>query len=179
MKFDKNDVTEIFENAISWVVVFAMFIYGGSKAIQFGDASKIDKTISQMTGLELMWAFYGYSVSYAIILGFFEILGGILLLIPKTRLLGCLFLSTILINVIIQDIVFEIPIGALKAAIVYQILILIILWIHRIKLYNGIKSFFIIKPIAQTRLKFLSKLVIAFLLFVVFRILEFYITIKW
>ena len=71
MKFDRKDRVEIFENAISWIVVFAMFIYGGAKILQFDGASEIDKTVSEMTGMELMWAFYGYSKSYAIILGLF------------------------------------------------------------------------------------------------------------
>ena len=54
MKFDKKDKIEIVENAISWIVVFAMFIYGGAKLFQFDGALGIDKTVSQMTGMELM-----------------------------------------------------------------------------------------------------------------------------
>ena len=42
-----------------------MFIYGGGKLIQFDGAAKIDKTVLELTGMELMWAFYGYSKSFA------------------------------------------------------------------------------------------------------------------
>jgi heme/copper-type cytochrome/quinol oxidase subunit 2 len=66
MNFDKKDKLEIFENAISWIIVLAMFIYGGAKIIQFDGAAEIDKTVSELTGMELMWAFYGYSKSFAI-----------------------------------------------------------------------------------------------------------------
>ena len=59
MVLTKKDKIEIFENAISWIVVIAMLIYGGGKLIQFDGAVEIDKTISEMTGMELMWAFYG------------------------------------------------------------------------------------------------------------------------
>ncbi|WP_241258577.1 hypothetical protein [Flavobacterium sp. Sr18] len=46
MKFDREDKLEIFENAITWIVVFAMFIYGGGKLVQFDGASEINKTVS-------------------------------------------------------------------------------------------------------------------------------------
>ena len=73
MNLTKKDKIEIFENAISWIVVMAMFIYGGGKLIQFGDLAIIDKTVSEMNGMELMWAFYGYSKSFAITLSLIHI----------------------------------------------------------------------------------------------------------
>ena len=57
MNLTKKDKIEIFENAISWIVVIAMFIYGGGKLIQFDNLAEINKTVSEMTGMELMWAF--------------------------------------------------------------------------------------------------------------------------
>src|SRR6056297_3191197 len=117
MNFNKKDKIEIFENAISWIVVLAMFIYGGGKLFQFAGAADIDKTVSEMTGMELMWAFYGYSKSFSITLGIFELIGGILILIKITRIIGCLFTSTILVNVIFQDIYFGVHYGALRAAL--------------------------------------------------------------
>ena len=178
MKFDRNDKIEIFENAISWIVVFAMFIYGGAKIFQFDGASEIDKTVSEMTGMELMWAFYGYSKSYAITLGLFEIIGGALILMKRTRIIGCLFTSTILVNVILQDIYFEVHVGALKAAILYQLLILIILWLNKDNVIQSLKNLINFNKSQQSKLKFIIKLVIAFICFVIFRITEYYITIK-
>lgn len=60
INLNKKDKLEIFENAISWIIVFAMFIYGGAKLIQFDGAAEIDKTVSELTGMELMcflWLF--------------------------------------------------------------------------------------------------------------------------
>jgi hypothetical protein len=179
MNFDKKDKLEIFENAISWIIVLAMFIYGGAKIIQFDGAAEIDKTVSELTGMELMWAFYGYSKSFAITLGIFEIIGGILILIKRTRIIGCLFTSTILVNVIFQDIYFGVHLGALKAAILYQLLILIILWLNREKLIRSIKTLLESNKVEQSKMKLFIKLLIAFGIFVGLRILEYYITIKW
>ena len=179
MVLTKKDKIEIFENAISWIVVIAMLIYGGGKLIQFDGAVEIDKTISEMTGMELMWAFYGYSKSFAITLGVFELIGGFLILIKRTRIIGCLFTSTILMNVILQDIYFGVHLGALKAAILYQLLILIILLLNKEKLIMSMKTLLMPDKTEQTKTKFFVKTLIAFGIFGGLRILEYFITIKW
>ncbi|WMN07510.1 hypothetical protein [Marivirga arenosa] len=178
MNFSKKDKIEIFENAISWVVVMAMFIYGGGKMVQFVDAVDPSKTVAEMTGMELMWAFYSYSKSFVITLGIFEVIGGVLILIKRTRLLGCLFITAILFNVILQDIYFGVHLGALKAAILYQILILIILWLNKEKIIKSIKILMTSEQRAtQTKRKVFTKLLLAFGIFVVVRVFEYYITI--
>jgi hypothetical protein len=179
MKFDKEDKIEIFENALTWIVVFAMFVYGGAKLVQFDGAASINKTVSEMTGMELMWAFYGYSKSYVMTLGLFELIGGTLMLIKKTRIIGCLFTSTILINVILQDIYFEVHVGALKAAILYQFIILMVLWLNKDKVVESIKALMNLNKSEQPKYKFMMKLVIAFICFVILRITEYYLTLKW
>ena len=178
MILTKKDKIEIFENAISWIVVVAMFIYGGGKLIQIDGAAEIDKTISEMTGMELMWAFYGYSKSFAITLGVFELIGGFLILIKRTRIIGCLFTSTILVNVIFQDIYFGVHLGALKAAILYQLLLLIILSLNKEKLITSIKTLLRSDKTEQNRTKFFVKIIITFGIFAGLRILEYFITIK-
>lgn len=176
MNFSKKEKVEIVENAITWIVTFAMFAYGGGKIVQFDGAIEIGKTVTQMTGMQLMWAFYGYSKAYALTIGFLEISGGILLLIKRTRIIGCLLLSTLLVNIILQDIYFEVHIGALKTAILYQFLILIILWLNKERLIQSLKL--LINPIIveKSKTKFFLKLLIAFILFVLLRITEYYIT---
>ena len=178
MNFTKKDKIEIFENSISWVVVTAMFIYGLGKIIQFDGAVEVNKTVSEMTGMELMWAFYGYSKSFAITLGVFELIGGFLILIKKTRIIGCLITSTLLVNVIFQDIYFGVHLGALKAAIFYQILILIILWLNKEKLIRGMKVLLESNKFEQPKTKLFIKLLIAFGVFIILRILEYYLTIR-
>ena len=140
MKFDQKDRIDIIENSISWIVVFAMFVYGAGKLIQFDGVAQMDKTVSELTGMELMWAFYGYSKAFAITLGIFQITGGLLILIKRTRIIGCLFTATILVNVIFQDIYFGVHLGALKAAILYLFLICIILWMNRVQFVKAMKA---------------------------------------
>lgn len=164
--------------AFSWLVVMAMFIYGFAKLFQFQGAAETEKMVKDMTGMELMWAFYGYSKPFAITLGIFEIIGGLLILFKPTRLIGCFFTTAILINVIFQDIYFGVHAGVLKAAILYQVLIVLILWFNKDILIKSIKILVLSTTNKQSKIKKPIKIVIAFGLFVVFRVIEYLITIK-
>ncbi|MFZ4545491.1 MAG: hypothetical protein ACOYOA_15665 [Saprospiraceae bacterium] len=136
----KEDFVKIAELSLVLVVSSAMYIYGLLKYFQFDNQSDITKSVSELTGMELMWAFYGYSKPYAVLLGILEIMGGTLLLIRKTRIIGGLFLTGILMNVIAQDFFYSVNEGALRAAILYQVMIFAILWMNRFELIAGTKA---------------------------------------
>ncbi|TXF77768.1 hypothetical protein [Chryseobacterium sp.] len=113
---------------IYWTVIFilsaSMLLYGLGKPLQFS-GQEISKPAGQLTGHQLMWLFYGHSKLYPIIIGAFEVIGGLSLLHTRTRMFGCLLLSSILLNIIIQDYVYEIV--AFSTAIYYQLLVIVIL----------------------------------------------------
>jgi hypothetical protein len=179
MYIGKQDKVEILENALTYIVVFAMFVYGIGKIIQFNGAIETKKMVSEMTGMQLMWAFYGYSKPFAVTLGVLEVTGGILMLIKRTRILGCLFVSIILVNVILQDIFYGVNIGALRAAIIYQSSILLILWLNKNKLIQSIGILMSSSFLSQSKKAFFIKILLSILLFIIFRVLEFYVTTKW
>ncbi|MFP3596663.1 hypothetical protein [Chryseobacterium sp. SIMBA_029] len=133
-----------FLNILQWsIVIFVslnMSIYGGAKFTQFGEISVYTRPLFSYSGMDIMWAFYSYSKSYAIILGIFEIIGSLLFLIPKTRIVGGFVLSSILINIILQDYFYDVHRGAMANAITYQILIFIVLFMNKEKLIAIIKS---------------------------------------
>lgn len=172
----KQDWQDIVEDALSWMVVLAMLIYGGAKYFQFGNANEVEKMVSEMTGMELMWAFYAYSKTFAVLIGVLEIIGGLLIFFRKTRIIGCLFTSTILVNIILQDIIYEVNQGALMAAVIYQSCIAIILWMRRYQLWEGIQKLLAYKGLSETWTKRLVKWGIAFIIFVLLRALEFLFT---
>lgn len=175
LQINKEDCVLILEDAISWIIVLAMYVYGFAKLIQFGETSQNHLPVSQLTGMQLMWAFYGYSKSFAVLLGLLEVLGGTLILFKRTRLLGCLFTSTILINIILQDIFYQVNVGALKAAILYQLFLLIILYLNRKKLIKSMKE--LLFPNANYPNKqIIIRLFFTFIVFVFLRILEYFFT---
>ncbi len=179
MDFIRKYKIKILENAFSYVVILAMLAYGFGKIVQFNGAAKTNLKISEMTGMQLMWAFYGYSKPFVYTLGALEIIGGILILFKRTRLIGCLFVSTILVNIIIQDIFYDVNIGALKAAILYQALILFIFYFNREKIVTVWKILTQKEKKSETFKNRLLILLISGLLFVILRVAEYYVTIKW
>lgn len=179
MNFIKKHKIEILENAFSYIVVLAMFAYGFGKLVQFNGASDIDMKVSEMTGMQLMWAFYGYSKPFVLTLGVLEIIGGLLMLFKNTRLIGCLFLSTILINIILQDIFYGVNVGALRAAILYQIFIITILYFNRSKVITIWKILVTSEKTNETLKNKFFILLVSGILFIILRIIEYYITTKW
>ena len=88
---------------VYWFAIFTVSIsmvsYAIFKPLQFPkiDFNQIKEPLS---GHQIMWLFYGYSKAYVILIGLLELLGAIILLYRKTRILGCLLLTTILTNII-------------------------------------------------------------------------------
>lgn len=123
-----NSYQEKVKYIFYWIIIFvvagSMIVYGISKPVQF-QSFKDATNLNVSEGHKLMWTFYSYSLIYPIIIGVFEVIGGILLLLNRTRVLGCILLTIILSNIILQDYVYEIT--ALNSAIYYQVLVLIIL----------------------------------------------------
>lgn len=131
LKISKQEILNIFEWISVIIVAFFMGVYGIAKPTQFSDPiGYYTKPINTLEPMQLMWTFYSYSKPYVIIIGFFEVMGAILLLIPKTRLVGGLVLTTVLLNIILQDHFYQVHVGAMANAVFYQLLIFGIFLIH-------------------------------------------------
>ena len=140
MKVSKSEIFNIFEWIAVYIVAVYMIIYGVSKPMQFGDFQSYREPINSLDPMNLMWAFYSFSKPYAVIIGVFEVLGAVLLMIPRTRIFGGFVLSSILINIILQDYFFKVHAGALANAILFQILIVMILFKHRFKILDAFRT---------------------------------------
>ncbi|MBB6372424.1 DoxX family protein [Chryseobacterium shigense] len=130
----KNDFFTILEWSCCLYVAGMMILFGTGKYSQFNHS--VDE---KFKGMKIMWEFYSYSKPFVITLGIFEVLGAVLLLIPKTRITGCLFLTSLLTNVILQDYFYEVP--AIFGAVTLQLIVFFILWLNRTALIDGIKAF--------------------------------------
>ena len=153
---------EKIQYTIKWTIIFivsiSMIVYGVTKPIQFSDFSN-STNVNVSEGHKIMWSFYSYSLTYPLIIGFFEILGGISLLSNRSRIFGCILLTIILSNIIIQDYIYEIV--ALKSAIFYQILVVIILFFDKEKLKRVIKVLFTTSKFSKNLVLIIIALIIA------------------
>lgn len=169
----------ILETTFACLAAMGMLIYGAAKYLQFDGAAAIDTPVSELTGMQLMWAFYGYSKTFILIIGALEIAGGLLLLFPRTRILGGLICTTILVNIILQDIFYEVNTGALKAAIIYQSAIICIFIIRREAIMAALRIITTPFGFSPTGKRKWVLLFYALVLFTLLRWLEFKICMGW
>lgn len=164
-----------FELALVLIVTSAMLMYGVGKAMQFDHFAGTTKPVSELTGMELMWAFYARSKPFAIIIGLLQISGAIMFLWKRTRLIGGILLSTVLINIILQDIFYDVNRGALWAAIIYQLMIVIVFSIHWSSVIQVFKKLLLPYTIKINKRSMLTA-VAAVILAAIFKLLERLIT---
>ncbi|HBX62018.1 hypothetical protein EGI88_14870 [Empedobacter falsenii] len=143
-----------------------MFVYGIVKPTQFTNMdNSINNHLSE--GHRLMWNFYSFTKGYPIIIGIFEVIGAITLLFRRTRIFACLLLTTILINIILQDYFYEIV--ALNSSIFYQVLVFVILIIDKERVIEIFSKLFELK----TKLKpNWILIIISFILAIGFKFIE-------
>ncbi|MEM9934861.1 MAG: hypothetical protein AAF824_14640 [Bacteroidota bacterium] len=137
--------------ALEWTcrlyVFFFLSFYGLAKLIggQFYTSDSIPEEVANMTlgqapNFELAWVFMGRSFGYMLFIGLSEMIGAILLLFNRTKLIGAFILISILLNVIVFDIFFLDKYGALGSAIIYFIMLMVILYLNRDQILTAFRS---------------------------------------
>jgi len=160
MKVSKENISYLFYWIIIFVVSGSMIVYGLGKPVQFQGFEKSGNS-DLSEGHQLMWSFYSYSLAYPIIIGTLEVLGGLCLLLNRTRVFGCILLTIILSNIIIQDYIYEIM--ALRSAVYYQVLIFVILAFDYDKIKTLIQELFKTSPRKRNVLLMLIAIIISIL----------------
>ena len=151
---------ETIEIACRFYIFFFLFAYGLGKIIgaQFYSPDLIPSEIetmpiSQIPDFDLAWVFMGRSYGYMLFIGIGELLGALMLLFNRTKLIGIFILLPIMVNVIVFDIFFLDEYGALASAIIYFIMLLVILWINKEKIMKVIKTLTHFDGIVKTSIK--------------------------
>jgi hypothetical protein len=143
-----------------YFLAFDISIYGFGKIFktQFGHLySRDDLPIGNLNGFELTWNYFGHSHTFAVILGLLQIGGSILLLFRRTTLPGVFILLPVMVNIVLIDIFYQIPTGALINALIITFGLLYLLLLR----WNDLKALFFNKT-AETPvmpLEFLKPLV--------------------
>ena len=141
--------------------------------MQFEGSKLLEISIKDASKFEIMWAFFGATRTYPIVIGSLQIIGAILFVFRKTKLFGALLLTPIFLNIILLDILYSIPFGALLNALIYQCVFLFIIIQQRRKIS---KTFKILIIEDKKRIsfgiafgKFLLATIIAIILFFLFQ----------
>ncbi|MCD8403889.1 hypothetical protein [Tenacibaculum finnmarkense] len=179
MNLKKILTLDLIETSIRIWTAFFIFIYGMSKSTQFESSKLVDISIKDATEFEMMWAFFGTTKEYPIIIGCLQIIGAILLVFRKTKLFGAILLTPIFINIILLDIFYKIHFGALLNAIIYQSVFIFIIIQQRKRIGEVFKILIIENDkkisIGISVAKFVIAVILATILFFGFQKLSGYI----
>ena len=117
-----------------YLVAFVICFYGfaklnGSQFTILG--SELDKPLRQVEGFWLTWYYFGYSTVYGNVIAVVQIICGLLLTFRRTTLLGAILLFGIMVNIVLVDIFYHVPVDGLYSAILIMACLAFILFYNR------------------------------------------------
>jgi hypothetical protein len=105
---------------VRWVTALVVLIYALVKVVptQFGFLTPGDllRPFGQLSRFWVLWNFMAVSPAYTVFTGLVELLGAVMLLFPRTTMVGATLLSLVLSNIVAMDIAYDIR-GAVIVAI--------------------------------------------------------------
>lgn len=179
---DHSWLLAFWQNAIRYILALDILVFGICKFfhLQFNTPLAIlDNPFNTIDNSTLMWAFFGRSYPFTLLIGSLEIIGGLMLVFRKTRLLGVIFLLPICLNIFVLDVFYNGVVTSVYIAIEIAGLIYLLL----IE-YNRLYKFFFIdksdlpqynfKSLATKNIIKLSVIVIPFILMAINKYPQYY-----
>jgi hypothetical protein len=124
-------------SAIRYCIAFNIASFGWKKfyGLQFIVPAEIaGLPMNQQSGEWLTWFYFGHSQTFGIIIALIQIGGGYLLLFRRTLLLGSIILFSLLINLTLINIFYQMNAGALLQSVVLTIGVLFLILLEYKKL---------------------------------------------
>jgi hypothetical protein len=103
-------------------------------------AEVFNSTLGTASNFDLAWTFMGRSYGYVLFIGISQLVGSVLLLFNRTKLLGVAILLPIMVNIIVFDIFFLDAYGALASACIYFSMLLGILYLNKEKVLSAVQA---------------------------------------
>jgi uncharacterized membrane protein YphA (DoxX/SURF4 family) len=113
---------------VRYYLAFTMLSYGFAKVFrtQFPPLTfgQLGKSYGDSSPMNLLWTFMGYSGPYTIFTGLGEVVGGLLLLFKRTRLLGALVVVIVMTHVVMLNLSYDVPVKLYSAHLLLMALII-------------------------------------------------------
>lgn len=143
---------------IRYCIAFTIAAFGWKKfyGLQFIVPTEISNMpMNQQSGEWLTWFYFGYSHTFGVIIAVIQIVGGYLLLFRKTLLIGAIILFSLLLNLTLINIFYQMNAGALLQSVLLTIGVLFLILLD----YKKLVVFFIKTKSNLPSLNFRSVLV--------------------
>ena len=122
-KINYDKVNSWFFIFLRYTIGFYMLVYGFDKVFKshfpFPSLEKLDQTFGESSPQGLLWAFMGYSTVYSTFLGIIEVISGAFLLFRKTKAIGALLTLMIMVNVVLINFSYDVPVKLFAMHIVF------------------------------------------------------------
>jgi hypothetical protein len=113
-----------FTGIIRYWLAVEIFNYGFAKILgsQFDPSYYRSESLwNSLSGPDITWNFFSYSYAMSVILAGIQIAGSAFLLFRRTTLLGIILLLPVMVNIVLIDIFYSLPGGALMNAILFTL----------------------------------------------------------
>ena len=115
---------------VRYFLALIIFAYGFSKILPeqfpYPDPFTLMQPVGNLTPIQLMWAFMGYSRLYSLFGGIAEITGGGLLFFRRTPTLGALILAGVMTNVTVMDAAYDVAVKLIAVNVLLMALFLLL-----------------------------------------------------
>lgn len=110
MKYTKAQVYDLLILILRWYLAFYMISYGWGKinGEQFGSFNQeiLNSPLKEVDKFNLAWHLFSLDKTFNIIVGITQIIGGVLIIINRTTLIGALILLPLLAQIFLIDLAF-------------------------------------------------------------------------
>lgn len=140
-KFNPDRAHALLYGAIRFWLAAGISSYGFAKisGIQFSGANEIilrDSLLGDISGNYLTWYYFNFSHTYIFIIGYLQIGAAFLLLFRRTTLLGIFLLLPILVNIVMIDLFYGIPLTPTTISVAFTAALIYLLLLHTQKVIN-------------------------------------------
>ncbi len=114
---------------VRYYLAVVLLLYGFAKIFksQFPapDELRLTETYGDSSPMGLAWTFFGYSTAFNIFMGFFESIGGVLMLFRRTTLFGACIAATVVTNIVLINFCYDVPVKLFSCSLLLMTLFLI------------------------------------------------------
>jgi uncharacterized membrane protein YphA (DoxX/SURF4 family) len=107
---------------VRFYLAYTMLVYGLGKVIKlqfpYPDTNGLLVAYGESSPMRLLWTFMGASESYTIFAGAGEVLGGLLLCMRRTTLLGSLVTFAVMVHVVVLNFSYDVPVKLFSSQLV-------------------------------------------------------------